>query len=97
MQPSVSIGNVGQLAVDLIISTLQLQRLGYFESPDVLPCLGIDDEWDLVTPLELYGSSGSQLVVLQQRSPAVVGRQRQLAEDLASWVQESGFSKVWRS
>lgn len=33
-------GNVGQLAADLLISTLQMQRVGYFDDPDVLPAVG---------------------------------------------------------
>jgi hypothetical protein len=36
----VSRGNVGQLAVDLLVATLQMQCVGYFEDPDVLPAVG---------------------------------------------------------
>lgn len=36
----VSRGNVGQLAADLLITTLQLRRIGYFDDPDVLPAVG---------------------------------------------------------
>lgn len=37
----VSRGNVGQLAADLLITTLQMKRVGYFEDPDVLPAVGV--------------------------------------------------------
>ena len=36
----VSRGNVGQLAADLLITTLQMRRVGYFNDPDVLPAVG---------------------------------------------------------
>lgn len=37
----VSRGNIGQLAADLLITTLQMQRVGYFDDPDVLPAVGL--------------------------------------------------------
>jgi hypothetical protein len=37
---AVGVGNVGQLAADLLISTLALPRCGSFEDPHVLPCVG---------------------------------------------------------
>ena len=36
----VSRGNVGQLAADLLVTTLQMRRVGYFDDPDVLPAVG---------------------------------------------------------
>lgn len=41
-QPAVTIGNVGQLAADLIISTGEMPLAGYLESRYVLPCVGND-------------------------------------------------------
>ncbi|RKP09457.1 hypothetical protein THASP1DRAFT_28769 [Thamnocephalis sphaerospora] len=40
--PTVSTGGVSQLAVDLIISTLQLKRVGYLNDPNVLPVACVD-------------------------------------------------------
>lgn len=37
----VSRGNVGQLAADLLITTLQMRRVGYFNDADVLPAVGV--------------------------------------------------------
>ena len=36
----VSRGNVGQLAADLLITTLRMRRVGYFNDADVLPAVG---------------------------------------------------------
>ena len=41
-QPAVSIGNVGQLAVDLLVHTLKLTRVGVLDSQYVLPSVGND-------------------------------------------------------
>ena len=38
--PSISIGNVPQLAVDLLITTLGLPLVGYMTSPYLVPCAG---------------------------------------------------------
>ena len=42
LQPSVSVGNVGQLAVDLLISTLCLEKSGYLYDDSILPVIGND-------------------------------------------------------
>lgn len=57
VQPALSIGNVGQLAVDLLVSTMRAERIGYLDSPFVLPCVGNDaygpvPQGDLALPLE---------------------------------------------
>ncbi|KAH1073263.1 hypothetical protein J1N35_025591 [Gossypium stocksii] len=40
--PALSIGNVGQLAVDLLVSSMKAERIGYLDDPFVLPCVGND-------------------------------------------------------
>ena len=41
-QPAVSVGNVGQLAVDMVISTLWMERIGYIYHDSILPLVGND-------------------------------------------------------
>lgn len=50
----VSAANVGQLAADLIISSLDLHRIGIFDPGDLVPVVGAreDDEPGVTTPLE---------------------------------------------
>ncbi|KAI0503801.1 hypothetical protein KFK09_014744 [Dendrobium nobile] len=55
--PGLSIGNVSQLAIDLLISSLRAKRIAYLDEPSVLPCVGNDaygplSEGDLALPLE---------------------------------------------
>jgi hypothetical protein len=42
MQPAVSIGNVGQLAIDLLIANLPLELVGHIYDKDILPVSGND-------------------------------------------------------
>ena len=41
-QPAVSVGNVGQLAADLLISTMWLDRCGFIYHDSILPLVGND-------------------------------------------------------
>ena len=98
-----TLGNVGQLALDLLVSTLRLPRQACLISHNVLPCLGYDafgpasqsqpdQATHLVTALELYQLGNFAL--LQQRAPAAKGRQQAYAEELAAWIVSMGFQRV---
>ena len=73
--PSVAVGNVGQLSVDLLISTLELKKCGRIFNSAFIPIVGADpyDETnqEICTSLDLYYSSEKKLVVLQIRAPVV--------------------------
>jgi len=92
----VSIANVPQLAVDLVISSLDLHRIGFFNPRDIVPVVGArdDGEQGITTPLELYGKEGIDIVVMQQRSPALKDRKHQFVQDLLTFIQNSKFSAV---
>ena len=63
--------------VDLIVATAGLQSIGHLRDPvNLLSCVGNDPYRDesIATELQLYGLPGSDLVVLQQRAPAAIGR-----------------------
>lgn len=49
IQPAVAQGNVGELAIDILIASLQATRVGTLEHEDVLPCCG-NDPHDLSSP-----------------------------------------------
>ncbi len=98
VQPGESVGNVGQLAVDLLIATCGGMRLvGYLESPFVQPVAGLDafrSDGTLHLALELYEDAERGLFVLQQRAPTLRGCAAQFAAQLADWLHSSGFSEV---
>ncbi|KAG2482237.1 hypothetical protein HYH03_018820 [Edaphochlamys debaryana] len=109
--PAVSYANVGELAVDVLVASLQPASLGPVESVNVLPAVG-NDAFDaagpgpraglagpsgggaLCTALELFGVPGRPLVFLQQRAPAMLGRQAAFAQELVSWLVAAGAAAV---
>eukprot|EP01126_Amoeba_proteus_P054100 TRINITY_DN662_c0_g2_i2.p2 TRINITY_DN662_c0_g2~~TRINITY_DN662_c0_g2_i2.p2 ORF type:complete len:129 (+),score=35.97 TRINITY_DN662_c0_g2_i2:22-387(+) len=60
--PSLAVGNVGQLAIDTLINTSSLPRVGYIDSPFILPMIANDafdsEEGCLVTCVEGLSFSG---------------------------------------
>lgn len=58
-QPAVAVGNVGQLAVDLLVSTLNMSRVGFVHTDCLIPMAGNnpyatckEDAEELHTPAE---------------------------------------------
>ncbi|CAG5129469.1 unnamed protein product [Candidula unifasciata] len=97
--PTVSVGNVGQLAADLIISTLHLERVGYVLHPSLLPVIGsnpyADDDdsasYKLTTSCEVFESVVSKIVVIQQRAPVI---KKIYADWLSDWIKSQHFRQV---
>ncbi|KAI3962860.1 hypothetical protein MKW92_041310 [Papaver armeniacum] len=97
--PALSIGNVGQLSIDLLISSLKAEKIGYLDEPSVLPCVGNDaygvgPEGVLALPLEAYNSCSDSLSLIQQRSPVVQGMMTEFAKNLANFAVASGKKHV---
>jgi len=94
--PVVSVGNVGQLAADLLIASLGLKRVAILDPSCLIPVAGPreDGEEGVTTPLEVYGKSGCTVYVIQQRSPAISAMKEQFAQQLTSFVREAGFKSV---
>lgn len=97
--PALSIGNVGQLTVDLLIASLKSEKIGYLDDPNVLPCVGNDaytpsPPGKLALPLEAYESSSSGLTLVQQRSPIIKGMMMSYAKNMASFVAGNGKKDV---
>jgi PAC2 family len=95
----VSTGNVGQLAVDLLISYgsshESLTWIGSIETAHLLPACGYEaypgQPPRLVTTLELYVFDKRKIAVVQQRAPVVSSANAEFAADLLTWGKESGF------
>lgn len=97
--PALSIGNVGQLAVDLLIASTKAERIGYLDDPNVLPCVGNDaytptPQGDIALPLEAYESPSSALTLIQQRSPVVKGMMIEYAKNLANFAAACGKKHI---
>lgn len=62
-QPAVAFANIGELAIDALVASLNLQRLAAADDPNVLPCVGNNPytpqpAGSLATAMEVYGTSG---------------------------------------
>jgi len=94
----VTYGNGGQLAVDLLVATLGVPRVGMFHDGAVLPITGSDpigkDINCLAMPVEVYASSEQKLTILQQRAPSIKGHRRGFSARLAHWFAEQRFAAV---
>ncbi|XP_057965273.1 uncharacterized protein LOC131155842 [Malania oleifera] len=97
--PALSIGNVGQLALDLLIASTRAERIGYLDDPNVLPCVGNDaygpiPQGELALPLEAYDSFSNALSLVQQRSPIVKGMMVEFAKNMADFAAATGKKHV---
>ncbi|XP_057456342.1 uncharacterized protein LOC130747421 [Lotus japonicus] len=97
--PALSIGNVGQLAADLLVSSMATERVGYLDDPHVLPCVGNDaygpvPQGDLALPLEAYDSPSNALTIIQQRSPVIKGMMLDFAKNMADFLAGSGKKHI---
>ncbi|XP_037548770.1 proteasome assembly chaperone 2 [Nematolebias whitei] len=101
VMPAVAVGNVGQLAVDLIVSTLNMSRVGYVHTDCLIPMAGNnpyvsckEDAEELHTPAEVYAAAELKLAVLQIRAPVVQTKSKKFCQLLVSWIKASGFSRT---
>ncbi|OXB76519.1 UNVERIFIED_CONTAM: hypothetical protein H355_004888, partial [Colinus virginianus] len=99
--PAVSVGNVGQLAVDLVISTLGMPKVGYFYTDCLVPMVGNnpyattqENSVELSINAEVYSLPSKKLVVLQIRSPLIKNKYRPFCQALLSWVESSRCARV---
>lgn len=104
--PTVSIGNVPQLSIDLLTHTLDFKKVGTldsiylypFASPIDVAATGFDTEYNdkrISNALEVYFSEKYELTVIQQRSPIIPSfRQNFVKKIIHPFIAESKFSKV---
>lgn len=96
--PSVAVGNVGQLACDLLISSLDMKRISSVCSPALIPVLGYDP-YDLFSNnlsscCEIYKCAAKNIAVMQVRAPLVYKYAREFLEDLIASFKGRGIKDV---
>eukprot|EP00474_Spongospora_subterranea_P009943 CRZ10401.1 hypothetical protein [Spongospora subterranea] len=101
--PVVSIGNVGQLCVDVLHASafvMELKRVGSLFDRDVLPLVGycqpcsIEGKAELALSLEVYHSSRWNITVVQQRAPIIQNQHEPFCKRAAEWIASVGFDEV---
>lgn len=94
---STTIGNVGQLAVDLLIETLRPARVGFLADDAFLPAVGMiaySHVPDIAMSLEVYYLEIHNTFIVQQRAPAAPGLEEVAGCAMALWIQLVGISSV---
>ncbi|GAB0086109.1 Proteasome assembly chaperone 2 [Sergentomyia squamirostris] len=100
--PSVCVGNVAQLSVDLIIETLKMKKVGIIWHPALIPIIGPPAYWqdfkDTTTSAgELFVHSDEnspKLSVLQIRSPLVASLMQDFFANLMEFIEKEKFKEV---
>ncbi|XP_034561490.1 proteasome assembly chaperone 2 [Notolabrus celidotus] len=101
VMPAVAVGNVGQLAVDLMVSTLNMKRVGHIHTDCLIPMAGnnpyatsSEEVEELHTPAEVYTAADLKLAVLQIRAPIIQTKSKKFRQLLVTWIKASGFSRT---
>ncbi|XP_075169567.1 proteasome assembly chaperone 2 [Haematobia irritans] len=87
--PSVCIGNAAQLACDLLISSMNLKRIGSISHPALIPIYGpsaYQHDSHKSSACELYSCSTSRIVVFQFRSPFISRHMSSFHKELSQFV-----------
>lgn len=95
--PSVAVGNVGQLSVDLFISNLNLPKIGQIFSASFVPIVGAnayhEHSNEIVTAIDIYAGIKERIIIVQIRSP-YVHELTEFFNELAQFVTERKIAKV---
>lgn len=96
----VSVGNIGQLATDLLISSLpgNTHKCGHLISPLVQPIVGpnpyINRSSDISLSCELYENTANKVVIFQQRAPLFQGKRRAFVSLLIDFIRAEKFKET---
>ncbi|KAJ2954815.1 hypothetical protein O0L34_g3126 [Tuta absoluta] len=96
--PSVAVGNVGQLACDLLISSLGMSKLASVYSSALIPIIGYDP-YDLSSEklsscCEIYTSNAKNLAVLQIRAPLIYKTAKSFLEEVLAVFKQKQIKEV---
>ncbi|EGG25372.1 proteasome assembly chaperone 2 [Cavenderia fasciculata] len=96
--PALTLGNIGQLCIDLIINTYGFERVGYIYDENIIPVVGNDtyttNKGVMSTAVEVYQLASTKITIVQQRSPIIAGRYTKFSNNLYKWFNDSQFSQL---
>lgn len=97
--PSVSVGNVGQLTIDLLITTYNFKKVATFWHPGIIPTVGADpfddDNSELCTACELYANEDLKIATLQLRSSIEFNLALSFFREFKAFVTSSKFGRIF--
>ena len=100
--PSISVGNIGQLSMDILLASMKTERLTACHHPSLIPLVGSNPfdpkSTELMTSCELYISqkdenkeSDGKIVLMQIRSAVARNKSGEFLDDLLSWCNDVGI------
>ncbi|GAB6032227.1 Proteasome assembly chaperone 2 [Chamberlinius hualienensis] len=100
--PVVCVGNVAQLAVDLLLNSTESEKIGYIYTSYLYSFVGTEalsggkdrSLGNLSTSCEIFRCTGSSTFIIQQRSPIINGCGKDFRFHLKDWIKRSGFKSV---
>lgn len=96
--PSVAVGNVAQLTVDLLVASLNLQRIGQIITSAFIPIVGLDPYIEtseyLSTAVDIYAGVENKILVIQIRSPFIKSL-NSFYDNLSQFITTNKISKVY--
>ncbi|XP_050727997.1 proteasome assembly chaperone 2-like [Eriocheir sinensis] len=96
--PSVSVGNAGQLAVDLIITNLACEKVGIVHHPALYPLVGGSpydpSSKEVTTSADLHVLPAHSLAVMQIRVPLIKSERHNFLTELMGWCKSVGIREV---
>ena len=91
-----SVGNVGQLAVDILLATLNPEKVADIKHDAILPVVGSDPldtkSHRLTTACEIFKCK--DYLFVQIRSGLVKNKKREFVNDLLNWAEGLGVSQL---
>jgi len=96
--PDISIGNVGQLTVDLLLNNLEVEHLGRINHHCFFPFIGGDpfhpESTRLASSCEIYECKGKKLVILQIRSRVFPNRFIEFRDLIVQFIKKFNFKQT---
>lgn len=96
--PSVSVGNAGQLAVDLLITNLPCEKVAVVHHAALFPLVGGNPydpaSQEITTSADLYLMASHSLAVLQIRAPLIRAERHAFLTELTDWCKAVGIKEV---
>lgn len=90
--PSLSVGNVPQLAVDLLIESLKMKKIGFAFHPGIVPVIGppaFAHEPQNTSSCEVFINDDKKIVALQLRAPVAAKLLQSFLDQVLSLLIES--------
>jgi len=96
--PSLGVGNVGQLSVDILLASMQPKMVAAIQHPSLLPAVGSDplviDSDRLMTACEVFKSEESKLLIIQIRSSVTKTGKASFVDDVLEWATQAHLDKI---